>query len=103
MVEHCKNEESDLKVYRNIVEKQNLVRENYKIMQLYAPSIPIQSKDKIKYTLEDACHEFNKTEVIKLMMEDGIGAYDWNTLFTTFRRIISDSAWHIDRCVCIIA
>jgi 5'-3' exonuclease len=92
VVEHCRSEDTGLKVYSNIIEKQNLVRENYKIMQLYAPSIPINSKDKIKNTLEDACNEFNKTEVIKLMMEDGIGAYDWNTLFTTFRRIISDNA-----------
>ncbi len=92
IVEHCKNEDSDLKVYKNIIEKQNLVRENYKIMQLYAPSIPIHSKDKIKHTLENACNEFNKTEVIKLMMKDGISAYDWTTLFTTYRRIVRDNA-----------
>ena len=61
-------------------------------MQLYAPLFSIQNKDKIGQTLKDSCNEFNKTEVIKLMMEDGIGAYDWNTLFTTFRRIIRDNA-----------
>ena len=92
VLEHCKSEDNDLKVYRNIIEKQDLVRENYKIMQLYAPLFSIQNKDKIGQTLKDSCNEFNKTEVIKLMMEDGIGAYDWNTLFTTFRRIIRDNA-----------
>ena len=88
IVKHCRNADSELLAYKNIIEKQNLVRQNYKIMQLYAPSIPIQ--DKIKTTLKDACNEFNKTEVLKLMVEDGFGAYDWTTLFTTFRRIIRD-------------
>jgi 5'-3' exonuclease len=88
IVKHCKGVDSKLQAYRNIIEKQDLVRQNYKIMQLYAPLISIQDKDKIKATINDACQEFNKTGVLKLMMEDGFGAYDWTTLFTTFRRII---------------
>jgi len=40
--------------------------------------------------LRDSCNEFNKTEVVKMMVKDGFGTYDWTTLFTTFRRIIQD-------------
>jgi 5'-3' exonuclease len=90
VVLHCRAVDSDLRAYNNIVENQKLVRQNYKIMQLYSPSIPIQYKDKIKITLRDSCDEFNKTEVVKMMIKDGFGTYDWTTLFTTFRRIIQD-------------
>ena len=90
VVSHCKSVDSSLKAYTNIVEKQKLVRENYKIMQLYSPSIPVQYKNKLRTTLRDSCNEFNKTEVVKMMVKDGFGTYDWTTLFTTFRRIIQD-------------
>ena len=90
IVDHCRQTENELRVHKNIIENQELIKQNYKIMQLYAPSIPISDKDRIKTTVEGACEEFNKTEVLKLMMEDGFGAYDWTSLFTTFRRIIRD-------------
>ena len=90
VVAHCKTVDSDLKAYSNVIDQQKLVRQNYKIMQLYAPSIPVQYRDKIKVTLRDSCSEFNKTEVVKMMIKDGFGTYDWTTLFTTFRRIIQN-------------
>ena len=90
IVSYCKSVDSDLKAYNNVIKEQKLVRENYKIMQLYSPSMPVQYKNRIRDTLENSCSEFNKTEVVKMMIKDGFGTYDWTTLFTTFRRIIQD-------------
>ena len=86
----CNNIDSNLQVYKNIVEKIDIVEENYKLMQLYSPSISIQGKQMVRTAIDDSDCEFNKTEVIKMMMEDGFGTYDWTSLFTTFRRLVRD-------------
>jgi hypothetical protein len=58
-------------------------------MQLYAPSMSIDDKSRVKYTIDNFDPEFNKTEVIKRMEEDGFGNWDTSDLFTTFKRISS--------------
>ena len=55
LVEHCESQgESKLKVYESIIEGRELIEENYGLMQLYVPSISVQGKQKIKYTVENA-------------------------------------------------
>jgi DNA polymerase-1 len=90
LLEHCKDEEKKLKVHQNIIDKEKLIRQNYKLMQLYAPSLPIQAKQKIKSSILDLDFSLNKTAIRTAMIEDGFGAYDWSTLFQTFQRIISN-------------
>jgi len=90
VIDFSKEAESRLKVYDNIVEKQDLVKENYKLMQLYAPSISVQSKTKINYILDNFEPEFNKTEMLKMMTEDGFGEYNWSGLFQTMKRFVVD-------------
>jgi len=88
LIESCERDASGLKVFDNIVECQEVIRDNYKIMQLYSPSISIVGKTYINETIKNFKPQFNKMEAIKRMIEDGFG--DWNTsdLFTTFKRII---------------
>lgn len=91
VVSYCREVENPLKAHKSIVEHSELIASNYKLMQLYAPSISIQGKKKIDYTVENFEFEFNKTGVQTMMLEDGFGVYDWSDLFITFKRIITEN------------
>ena len=85
--EHCENVEKKLKIHTNILENKAVIEDNYKLMQLYSPAISVQSKEKIKYTLENADMGFNKTGITKIMYEIGFGELNWSDLSATMRRI----------------
>ena len=88
IVEYCKEVESNLKLYSSIAENEKLIRENYRLMQLYSPNLSIQSKQHINNAVLNLDCTYNKTEVIKMMNEDGFGAFDWSTLWQTCNHII---------------
>ena len=79
-------------IFKTIIRQLNRHKENYKIMQLYSPNISIQGKNKICYAIEEAEQQFNKTEVMKMMNEDGFGVFNWTDLFATMKRIVADNA-----------
>jgi len=91
LVEFCENNSTGLKKLESIAEAQDLVAENYKIMQLYSPSISIDGKSKIKYIFENYEPLFNKTEIIKRMNEDGFGNMDLSDLFAIFKRFTTNT------------
>ena len=84
--EYCYNIDSKVKAYSNILEEFDKVEVNYKIMQLYSPSIPVQGKEVLKYSVENFEPEFNKTEIVKMMIQDGFGEGNWSTMFQTYNR-----------------
>lgn len=86
-----KQEESTLKAYTNIVEQFDRVRLNYKMMQLYTPSISVQTRQKIDYSLDNFEYELNKTEIRKMMIQDGFGETSWNDFFANLKNIISQN------------
>ena len=83
-------EESSVKAYEKIIEEFDKVEVNYKMMQLYAPMIPVQGKLHLKRTIKDFKPEFNKTEIRKMMIQDGFGEGNWNTMFQTFNRFVHE-------------
>jgi DNA polymerase-1 len=87
IIEHCESVESDLKFYSNIVEGKDLIEHNYKMMQLYAPQMSIQSKIHVKESIENFEATFNKTEIIGMMREDGFGELNWEDLKEKLNRI----------------
>ena len=89
VIDFCKNTESSLKAFKSIVESEDIVKENYQIMQLYSPSMSPQAKRQVKTAINDLEPELNKTGVIKMMHEDGFGSYDWSDLFSAMKRIVS--------------
>ena len=91
LIEHCKDAESELKMYKSIVENEDLIKENYRLMQLYSPSISPQSKQHVKNAIFNLDCSFNKTEIIKMMNEDGFGAFSWNDLFASMKNIIFEN------------
>jgi len=86
-----KQEESTRKAYTNIVEQFDRVRLNYKMMQLYTPSISVQTRQKIDYSLDNFEYELNKTEIRKMMIQDGFGETSWNDFFANLTNIISQN------------
>ena len=92
VVEFCENNNTGLKKMELIAESREKIEENYKIMQLYSPTISINGKNKIKYILDNFEPTLNKTEIIKMMTEDGFGdKMDLSGLYANFKRIISST------------
>ncbi len=81
LLEVCQTTESSVKAYKNILEQASRVKENYSIMQLGTPNISVQDSMKIDYALQNSECTFNKTEIIKMMINDGFGEGDWSELF----------------------
>ena len=91
IVTFCKQVKSPLKVHLGILENVDLIKNNYKVMQLASPLIPVQIMTKIKNNLENFVPMFNKSGVDVMMIKDGFGAVAWAELYGTFRRIMNDT------------
>jgi 5'-3' exonuclease len=87
LFEYCRNDNTGLKMFDSILECEELIKENYKIMQLYSPYMSVQTKNKTQHALDNFVPHFNKTEIIKRMKEDGFGEMRTDSLFATFKRI----------------
>lgn len=91
LYEYCENDNTGLKVFSAILEAKDRIATNYKIMQLYSPAISIQTKNKIQYALDNFEAQFNKTEVMKMMKEDGFGEWNTSDIFAICKRITSNA------------
>ena len=69
----------------------SLVRDNYRLMQLYTPSLSVQGRKKIDYALENFEPELAKTNVKAMMIEDGFGVVNFTDLFAAMNKIVADS------------
>jgi len=88
--EHCRENIDGVKAYTSILNEEALVRQNYKMMQLSSPSISVSTKMKIRAIIASDNLFFNKTEVIKMMSQDGFGETSWADLFQRFNKILID-------------
>ena len=90
LMDYCKQqmEESTVKAYRSVVENEDLIRNNYHMMQLYTPSMSIDSKKEVRETLKNANLTFNKTSIITRMVRDGFDDLEWRELQAFFRRLV---------------
>ena len=87
VIEFCENANSKLKFFTNIVDGKNIIKHNYKMMQLYAPLMSVQSKNKAASAIKDFECTYNKTAVIRFMREDGFGELNWADLEAILNRI----------------
>ena len=87
LIEYCETKESKLKVFKTIAESRKLIEHNYDMMQLYSPLISVQGKQIIDHALENFECDFHKTELLKLMIEDGFGELNWEELKTFLNKI----------------
>jgi DNA polymerase-1 len=87
LVDCCERVERPLKIHTGIVENYDKILKNYKIMQLYIPSVSFQVRDMVKNAVENYPKYYNKTEVLKMMIVDGFPEIRWNDLFAHSNRI----------------
>jgi hypothetical protein len=57
------------------------------MMQLYAPSLSIDVRTKIRDIIENYPTSFNKTNLRMMMMQDGTGNFSWVELFSNLNMI----------------
>ena len=91
VVEHCENANSNLKFYTSVADNGALVEKNYKMMQLYSPQLSVQGKDHVRYSIENFECEFNKTEILRMMRQDGFGELNWEDLRAHLNKITRES------------
>ena len=86
VVDAC--EEKKGKVFERLVEGQDRVKENYKLMQLYSPTMSIQSKQKVDWNLANFKHEFSYIDILKMMRQDGFGELNWSDMKIYFDKMV---------------
>ena len=82
-------DETKLKLYPLVIQNQQLILKNYKMMQLKRPMISVQSALVIRKTLEEATYQFNRTKFRTLMIQDGfdMSKNSFSELFSFFNYI----------------
>jgi len=88
LVEFCQGVEAPLIVHNNIMKNPNIIKKNYKMMQLTAPSLSAKVCGKINYVIDNCELIYNRMEFKKMMFYDGFGDWDHNDLDIIFRKII---------------
>ena len=78
---------SRVQFYNNVVENKKLVEHNYKMMQLYAPQMSVQAKQFTQEAVTNFECDFNRTELIRMMREDGFGELNWEDLKSQLNKI----------------
>ena len=83
----CSVQKNKKSIHKKLLEHKDLVISNYKIMQLYEPSISFQGRKKIDFTLKNFNPLFNKINVTKMLMEDGQGSLNLSNLWVAFKKL----------------
>ncbi len=87
LLTHCQMESNKKAVHKKLLEHKDLVKSNYKIMQLYEPSISHHGREKIQFVLNEHKPLFNKMNVSKMLLKDGQGSLNLSDLWVAFKKI----------------
>jgi len=88
ILNHCEIQEKPLTIHKRIMENGKKVLDNYKIMQLYSPTMSAQGAQKLRTELKKGKLIYNKTKLTTMMFKDGIGEYNWTDLWNCYNNIV---------------
>ena len=83
----CAMQGKKMKIHENIGNSEQLVKDNYRIMQLYSPNIRPINRAMIDKSIKDFEPFFAKIKFTQMLFEDDAGHLNFNDLQTVFRRI----------------
>jgi 5'-3' exonuclease len=89
----CLHIDSKAKFFTNVLSHRDIIIENYKLMQLHSPALSLQCKNKVHYAIENFEFDYNKTEILRMMNQDGFGVFNWEDLHATMNRICVDKSF----------
>jgi len=90
--DYCEERKDEkVRFYRDVLDNIELIKINYKVMQLYSPSLSIPTSSKVKETFGSHLPLFNNTGVVKLLFEDGFPQVNLDELYALFRKMIFES------------
>jgi len=91
IMQYAEEHKGKVTVYDRVLESKEKILLNYKMMQLYHPSMSPQAHFAVKNIVENYVPTFNQTLIISKMMLDGFADYNWENIFQTFRFIVAEN------------
>jgi len=80
---------SKAKTFSSIIEYQDTIETNYRVMNLSSPLLSFQDKESLRETLRNFKPAWNKTKFVTKLARDGFGIYDLSDMYSTFKRMSS--------------
>ncbi len=87
IIRDCSMQGKKMKIHENIARSEQLLKDNYKIMQLYYPNIRPINRSMIDKSLQDFEPFFSKIKFTQMLFDDDAGHLNFNDLMQVFRRI----------------
>ena len=87
IIRDCAMQGKKLKLHENIEANEKLVKDNFKIMQLYFPNIRPVNRMMIDKAIADFEPYFDKIRFTQMLFEDDAGHLNFNDLQAVFRNI----------------
>jgi hypothetical protein len=73
--------------WNKISNGKDLIEENFKVMNLGTINLSPQNSRVIKEAVENYPTEFYRTDLIKMMIQDGFAELNWDELYSSMNRI----------------
>ena len=86
--DYCEKNIDKVKLYGKILENENIVRTNYKMMQLSSPNLSPQAINEIKSAINDMEYEFQKTDIVAMTIKDGFPTVSYDDLYSVLKRFV---------------
>ena len=83
----CENVEKKNAAHRNILAQQDVVNQNYALMQLYNPSISLVNRKSIDYIIASFERDCNNLNFKKMLFDDDQGSLDFTDLWNILKNI----------------
>ena len=87
VIKNCKMQGKKLKLHENIIKSSDLIKNNYKIMQLYTPNIRPMNRIFIDNSIIQFEPEFSKLNFTKMLFEDDCGYINFEELSMIMKNV----------------
>lgn len=79
------------KIYRSVVDNLEMIRNNYRAMQLYSPNISVQIAQKTRNTIKDFKFNLNITDTKTMLLKDGAAENNFDDMYVIFKKMVVDN------------
>jgi len=84
---YCTMQVNQKSCHKKLLEFQQRVKDNYNIMQLYESNISYNGRRSISYAIDNFEYGFDKLEIQKMLITDGLGHTNLSDLWAAFKQI----------------